>query len=89
MKHINDYGKKLIDDFLNKTTMREDIENDTFLGTMFYEHHIKTVYDAVGWMLETYDIDAINILEDWLDVFGNAWYIPLDEIKTELLKCLD
>ena len=90
MKHINDYGKTLIRKFLDKTTIEQDIENGTFQGTTFYENHIETVFDAVGWMLETYDIDAIRVLDDWFDVFGNdAWYIPLDKIKLELLKCLD
>lgn len=87
---ITTYGKKLRDNFVNKTTMREDIEQGTFLGTIFYEKHIETIQDAVGWMLETYDTDALDILDEWIenDNCTQIWGMNINRIKEEFKKVI-
>ena len=96
MKHcINEYGIKLHEDFISKTTMREDINNGTFSGTMFYEDDIKTFEDAIGWMIETYYYYADDIIDEWIDYDKRnnndnmAWGFDMNNIKQELEKCFD
>lgn len=94
MLYINERGKQLRDDFLIKSNMQEDIDNDTFEGTIFYEDYIETMEDAIGWMLETYDTNALDIIEEWIEISDKnveeitVWDFSIIDLKNELEKVI-
>lgn len=91
IRHINDYGVKLQNEFCIKAKIQEDIENNIFDGTWRYEKYIETVQDAVGWMLETYDYEAYYELEDWIagDDKSPVWGLDIYDLKQELEKAFE
>ena len=87
MKKINSYGRRLQDDFCKKVNIQEDIDNETFDGTWRYEQYIETIEDAIGWMLETYDYEAIDVLDNWIEETHISYIWGLDvDIFREALK---
>ena len=88
---INEYGTKLQNDFTKeKTTIYSDVETGVFQGMIFYEYTIKTVADVVGWMLESYGNDALQFINDWIELgHAEAWDLDICEVKQELEKCFD
>lgn len=86
MKTINDYGLKLQKDFCVKSNIYEDIENNKFNGTIFYEDFIETIEDAIGWMLETYNTNALNTIKEWIDdgLSDESWGFNLYALKEKL-----
>lgn len=90
MKIINEYGLKLQKDFCIKSNMYEDIENGKFSGTIFYEDYIETIEEAVAWLLETYDTNALDTIEEWInDELGDeSWGYKLTDLKEELKKVI-
>lgn len=90
MKHINDYGVKLQNNFITKTKMQEDIDNDIFTGMWKYEDDIETIEDAIGWMLETYDYEAYYIIDEWInDGAYKVWGFNINILKQELEKVFE
>lgn len=91
MRKLNDYGRNVEDVFVKKANINVDIENGTFLGNIFYENHIKSIVDAVGWLINTYDSDALDVLNEWIEYFGHeeAWGFNIYELKEELEKAYD
>lgn len=88
MLKINEYGRELQRIFVEETTtIQQDVDNGSFLGTMFYEDKIKTMHDAIGWMLETFDTDALFWCEEWLKI-SEEWYVNLHELHQELEKII-
>lgn len=86
---MNEYGCQLVKTFCTKAGVYEDIKNNKFNGMIYYEEHITDIQDAIGWMLETYDIEAINVIDEWMEDSHNAWGFPLTDLKNELKKCID
>lgn len=89
MKKVNEYGLKLQDKFVKKAHIDEAIENGTFLGNIMYENYIESIEDAVGWMIDTYDYEALDILNEWIDNgSSHAWGLDIINLKIELQKAL-
>ena len=96
MKHcINDYGIKLHENFMAKTTIREDEENGTFSGTLFYLDCAETFEDYLGWLIETYYYYVDDVIDEWIDENKRLGRdntldgFDMYTIKQELEKCFN
>lgn len=90
MKQINKYGAKLQSDFCTKAKIQEDVDNGKFDGTWRYEKDIKTIEDAIGWMLETYDYEAYYVIDEWIEMEqGTVWGLDINTLKQELEKVFE
>ena len=50
--------------------------------------YIKTLSDVCGLLIFGYDNDAVNTVDEWMEIYGNekAYGFTYEEIKVELLK---
>ena len=90
MKRVNNYGVELQNNFITKAKIQDDIDNNNFDGTWRYEKNIETVEDACGWLLETYDYEALDVLnEEWIKESNKVWGLNIYTLKEELEKCFE
>ena len=68
MIHLNKYGEKVLDKFLDKCKANgsykrvyEDFED----GTCLLEDTVENLYDACAWLYLTYDAYVFSVLREW------------------------
>lgn len=79
-----------MDIFRKSCDMLSDLSQQGALdGTSALEDKIKTLQDAAGWMLATYEDTALEVIGDWIHDFANGtcWDFSLKDIQLELEKC--
>lgn len=91
MYFLNDYGKKIVDKFLDKCKANgsykrvyEDFED----GTCLLEDAIENLYDACAWLYLTYNKFVFDVLDEWQKdgckyVFESMTF---EDVKNELYK---
>ena len=98
MKKINEYGNKIIEEFLDKckvdgTYQKVFVEYED--GLCLLEPSIKNTKDYAAWCLLNYEENALNVVDGWKEETPNnaCWHsdevlLTYDEVIAELVQSI-
>ena len=98
MKYINDYGKQIIKEFLDKCKVDGTYQKvfvDYEDGLCLLDPSVKNVKDCASMFLLNYDEDVLNVVSGWqketednVAWYGDGFNLTYDEVIAELEKSI-